>query len=408
LKKYSNKNIIFFFCFFLILFYANACFALQNQVKKISTSIKSNQIQLRFELEKSTQYKVFTISNPERLVVDLKDSTLTADIKNFTDPLFSSIRNNFNNQNQLRIVFDLKDSVQIKNSSLTKGKNNKYYLVVNLLSKTSATANNTAKNKNTSSPNEDKIIKLLDKETGTVKYVVKIPKSLPIIVIDSGHGGKDPGTIGKYARSKEKYVTLGYSRELKRQLDKTKKFKVFLTRNTDYFIPLNERVAISRRLKADLFISFHADSSPDHNTSGLSIYSLSEKSSDKQAELLAQKENKSDIIGGADFSDASGDILKTLINLSQRNTMNDSAKFAEIAIEAIRNNGVETLQKTHRFAGFKVLTAPDVPSVLIELGYLSNKDEEKKLNSLTYKKKVAEALVSGIEKYFNQQQSDLN
>jgi N-acetylmuramoyl-L-alanine amidase len=158
---------------------------------------------------------------------------------------------------------------------------------------------------------------------------------------------------------------------------------------------------ISRNKKADLFISLHADASPDRDTYGLSIYTLSDSSSDKQAALLAQKENKSDIIGGADFSDASGDILKTLINLSQRNTMNESAKFAEIAIRSVRGNGVETLQRTHRFAGFRVLTAPDVPSVLIELGYLSNKKEEKRLNSLNHKKQVSEALVKAVDKYFD-------
>jgi N-acetylmuramoyl-L-alanine amidase len=392
LKKYYNQNIIFFF--FTTLFFATNSFASPNQVTKIFTTKQSDQNRLKFELTKPTKYRVFTISNPNRLVVDLDDCTLSKNIKNFSDPLFSSARNSINNQGQLRIVFDLIGGTKVKNSSIIRYKNNKYYLVINLLP-------NNASNTETSQ-DSDQIMRLLDKETGTVKYIVKKPKPLPIIIIDPGHGGKDPGTIGKYARSKEKYVTLGYARELKRQLDKTKKFKVFLTRDKDYFIPLNERVGIARRMKADLFISLHADSSPNRNTSGLSIYSLSETSSDKQAELLARKENKSDIIGGADFSDARGDILKTLINLLQRNTMNDSAKFAEIVIKSIRKSKVETLQRTHRFAGFRVLTAPDVPSVLIELGYLSNRDEERKLNSLKHKKQVAQALVEAINEYFLQ------
>lgn len=392
MKKYYNQNIIFFF--FTTLFFATNSFASPNQVTKIFTTKQSDQNRLKFELTKPTKYRVFTISNPNRLVVDLDDCTLSKNIKNFSDPLFSSARNSINNQGQLRIVFDLIGGTKVKNSSIIRYKNNKYYLVINLLP-------NNASNTETSQ-DSDQIMRLLDKETGTVKYIVKKPKPLPIIIIDPGHGGKDPGTIGKYARSKEKYVTLGYARELKRQLDKTKKFKVFLTRDKDYFIPLNERVGIARRMKADLFISLHADSSPNRNTSGLSIYSLSETSSDKQAELLARKENKSDIIGGADFSDARGDILKTLINLLQRNTMNDSAKFAEIVIKSIRKSKVETLQRTHRFAGFRVLTAPDVPSVLIELGYLSNRDEERKLNSLKHKKQVAQALVEAINEYFLQ------
>ncbi|MES2676931.1 MAG: N-acetylmuramoyl-L-alanine amidase [Pseudomonadota bacterium] len=371
-----------------------------NQVTNISTLDQNNQTELKFELKSAPKYRVFTIANPERLVVDFDEAVLVANINDFSHPLFSSMRHSINNQGQLRIVFDLKSSVKINKSAIIKaGENkgeNKYYIAINLL----PADKNLYKKAPYQPKSADQIGKLIDKETGTVKYVVKKTQALPTIIIDAGHGGKDPGTIGKFARSKEKFVTLGYARELKRQLDQTKKYKVFLTRDQDYFIPLNGRVDKARKVKADLFISLHADSSPDGSTSGLSIYSLSERSSDKQAELLAQKENKSDIIGGADFSDASGDILKTLINLSQRSTMNDSAKFAEIVIKSIRENNVETLQKTHRFAGFRVLTAPDVPSVLIELGYLSNKAEEKKLNSLQHKKEVAEALVDAVGKYF--------
>ena len=241
------------------------------------------------------------------------------------------------------------------------------------------------------------------KEKLVKQYVIKKNnKPLPIIIIDSGHGGKDPGAIGKYTRTKEKNITLSYAKELKKKLDATKKFKVFLTRGKDHFIPLKQRVEIARKTKADLFISIHANSSPTSKTSGFCVYTLSETSSDKNSELLAQKENKSDIIGGADFSNASDDILKTLINLSQRNTMNESAKFAEIITRSMKSSHIKTLQKTHRFAGFMVLTAPDVPSVLIELGYLSNKNEERNLNSSLHKNHIIQTLVSSIENYFNQ------
>ncbi len=225
-------------------------------------------------------------------------------------------------------------------------------------------------------------------------------KQIPIIVIDPGHGGKDPGTIGNYARSKEKNITLAYARELKIALDKTKKYKVYLTRGNDIFIPLSRRVEMARRVKADLFISLHANSAANKRVSGLSIYTLSETSSDKQAELLAQKENRSDIIAGANFSDASPDIMKTLINLSQRDSMNSSAIYANLAIKSMQNFDIEILNNTHRFAGFRVLTAPDMVSVLIELGYLSNKLEEKKLNNFKYRKKLAAGLVTSIESYF--------
>ncbi|MCE3254603.1 MAG: N-acetylmuramoyl-L-alanine amidase [Rickettsiaceae bacterium] len=371
----------------------------KNQITKISISDSNNQTELEFELSKTPKYRIFTISNPERLVIDFEDSLMVAKIQKFTHPTISLVRNSINRQGQTRIVFDLKNPIEISGSQISDNKSKKY-LAITLSPKNSSKTQN-VKLVETKVPT-DEITKLLDKKTGTVKYVIKKAKILPTIIIDSGHGGKDPGTTGKYARSKEKHITLAYSIELKKQLDKTGKFKVFLTRDKDYFIPLNERVAIARRLKADLFISLHADSSPDSVTSGLSIYTLSENSSDKQAELLAQKENKADIIGGANFSDASGDILNTLINLSQRSTMNESAQFAEIVIKSIKEKEVATLQKGHRFAGFRVLTAPDVPSVLIELGYLSNKNEEKILNSINHKKKVAQALVLAVENYFGE------
>ena len=268
----------------------------------------------------------------------------------------------------------------------------------------------------------DEILSEADPEAGVIRYTIKkkiTPEEIkeatqkkliiPIIVIDAGHGGKDPGTIGAYARTKEKNVTLSYAREIKKALDDTGKFKTFLTRDSDFFIPLDERVSKSRRLKANLFISVHADSAGDSDTKGLSIYTLSENSSDKQAERLAQKENRADIIGGADLSKTNDDdVLKTLINLAQRNSMNDSAKFAELTIKYFDLNSVTVLQNTHRFAGFRVLTAPDTPAVLIELGYLSNKYEEQILNSPEHKERIAKSLVKAIEVYFSKIKDIMN
>ncbi|MFT6077709.1 MAG: N-acetylmuramoyl-L-alanine amidase [Myxococcota bacterium] len=390
MMRTTLKNLFGIFAI-LLLFCSAESFA-GNKISRITAAEVKGVVKLKFELSSIPKYRVFTIAKPDRLVLDFDDSALSFSLKNFSHPLFSSTRSSLSNTKKLRVVFDLKKSAKLQKSTITKVNNNKYYLIVDLLPK----GNVKKSYKNPS----DLIGKLIDEKTGTITYKIKKSNKLPIILIDAGHGGKDPGATGGYARTKEKNITLGYARELKRQLDNTKKFKVFLTRNRDYFIPLNGRVAKARKIKADLFISLHADSSPNRKTSGLSIYTLSETSSDKQAARLARKENKSDIIGGADFSDASGDILKTLINMSQRSTMNESAKFAEIVIKSIRDNRLTTLQRTHRFAGFRVLTAPDIPSVLIELGYLSNKKEERKLNSLKHKREVSKALVRAIRKYF--------
>ncbi|MBM3579884.1 MAG: N-acetylmuramoyl-L-alanine amidase [Alphaproteobacteria bacterium] len=225
-------------------------------------------------------------------------------------------------------------------------------------------------------------------------------KMKPIIIIDAGHGGKDPGTIGVFARTKEKNLTLAYAKELGKQLGNTGRYQVFLTRDKDVFIPLKARVERARRKKADLFISLHVNSAESQNASGVSVYTLSETSSDKQTELLAQKENRADIINGVNFSGASRDILKTLIDMAQRESKNSSSRFANITIQTLRNSGTEILQNSHRFAGFAVLTAPDMASILIELGYLSNREEEKLLNSLSYKRRVVAGLAKAVDRYF--------
>ncbi len=224
----------------------------------------------------------------------------------------------------------------------------------------------------------------------------------PVIVIDAGHGGKDPGTIGIFARSKEKNLTLAYAKELAKNLQKTRNYEVFLTRDSDKFIPLKERVQKARRKKADLFISLHANAINETSVSGFSIYTLSEKSSDKQAEILAQKENQADIINGINLSESSREVMKTLIDLAQRDSKNSSAKFAQNVIEEMKGENIEILQNSHRFAGFMVLTAPDIASVLIELGYLSNKKEEKLINSLGYRRLIAKSISRAVENFFSE------
>lgn len=219
------------------------------------------------------------------------------------------------------------------------------------------------------------------------------------IVLDPGHGGVDPGAIGP-SGVYEKYITLAMAKEMRRQLNATGRYKAVLTRDRDIFIRLRDRVQIARDAGADLFVSIHADTIPNRSISGPSIYTLSEKASDKEAADLAEKENKADLIAGVDLTNESPDVTTILIDLAQRESMNRSAHFASGLIKEI---GRETklLRNTHRFAGFAVLKAPDVPSVLLELGFLSNKKDEKSLNSKGYRVKVAAAIVRAADAYFS-------
>jgi N-acetylmuramoyl-L-alanine amidase len=221
----------------------------------------------------------------------------------------------------------------------------------------------------------------------------------PLIILDAGHGGIDPGAIGA-SGSYEKTLVLSYSRELKRQ----GRYRVQLTRNSDVFIRLRDRVVSAQAAEADVFISLHANSHRKKSLRGAAVYSLSEKASDAEAAALAAKENKADVIAGIDLSAQTEVVSKILIDLAQRETMNQSKIFANILVKELATAG-PLLRNTHRSAGFAVLKSPTVPSVLVELGYLSNKKEERLLRSEAHRRKLSAAIIRAIDGYFDWQQS---
>jgi N-acetylmuramoyl-L-alanine amidase len=224
------------------------------------------------------------------------------------------------------------------------------------------------------------------------------PTALPMVYIDPGHGGPDPGTIG-HDGAYEKNITLAVAQELQRQLVASGRYRVKLTRIDDRFVALRERFELARLDHADLFISLHADSSFVGDPRGASIYTLSETSSDAEAAALAAKENKADLIAGVDLSKQNVVVTSILIDLAQRETKNLSARFAERLVEELRRVTV-LLPNSHRYAGFAVLKAPDIPSVLIELGYLSNGQDEALLLSAAHRAKLAAAMLRAIDGYF--------
>ncbi|MBI3503935.1 MAG: N-acetylmuramoyl-L-alanine amidase [Proteobacteria bacterium] len=223
----------------------------------------------------------------------------------------------------------------------------------------------------------------------------------PTVVLDAGHGGVDPGTIG-VTGTHEKDITLAMVREVRRQLEQGGRYRVQLTRDDDVFIRLRDRIAIARQHSADLFISIHADSmgSGPSSTRGASVYTLSENASDAEAAGLAARENRADIIAGVDLTRENRDVTSILIDLAQRETMNHSIVFARQLVTDMGREALLLPQSPHRFAGFAVLRAPDVPSVLIELGYLSNREDEQLLNRPVHRTKMAGGIVRAIDAYF--------
>ena len=223
-------------------------------------------------------------------------------------------------------------------------------------------------------------------------------KHLRVIVLDPGHGGADPGAIGPH-RVDEKSIVLAAARELARQLDATGRYRTVLTRRVDVFVPLAKRVARARANRAELFLSIHADALPDRTLRGLSVYTLSDEASDRATAALAIRENKDDFIAGVRLSRQPREIGAILFDMARRQTNNSSLSLAR-AIVAQLGRAVPLLEKPHRAAGFAVLTAPDMPSALVELGCLSNPEDERLLRQPGYQRRLARGLMQAIDDYF--------
>lgn len=218
------------------------------------------------------------------------------------------------------------------------------------------------------------------------------------IVIDPGHGGIDPGAIGAHGTT-EKTIVFAFSKELQKQLNRSGRYRVILTRDADVFLSLKERVQVARENKADLFIAVHADAVRGADVRGATVYTLSETASDEEADQLAHDENRSDLIAGVDLADESEEITGILIDLAQRESKNHSVAFAKSIVGHLRSM-TELTTRPVRSAGFRVLKAPDVPSVLLELGYLSDNADERLLLSSAWRQKVAGAITDAIDTYF--------
>ncbi|MDZ7823677.1 MAG: N-acetylmuramoyl-L-alanine amidase [Ahrensia sp.] len=218
-----------------------------------------------------------------------------------------------------------------------------------------------------------------------------------LVVLDAGHGGIDSGAVGKFG-TLEKNVTLRFAERLKSELEQYSGVDVLLTRTTDVFVPLSDRVRFARQNGASLFLSVHADSVDEAHVRGSTVYTISDEASDDVAAQIAESENKADAIAGIAFDDEPGNVSDILVDLARRETLGFSVQFARIAVDTISEK-IRMIRNPHRFAGFKVLRAPDVPSVLIELGFLSNEEDEKLLNDAEWREKTVGLIAEAIERF---------
>lgn len=393
---------------FLLLFFSLSVVGSAAAAEGIS-SLRIGQgignVRLVLDSDCAFDYKVFLLNSPKRLVIDTRNVRVSGAIENFVDKnnLISGTRLGNVGDGSTRIVFDLQKPAVIKKAFMLPPQSSfGYRFVVDI--EIASEREFAAKVGNDHAFTTDSYqTKVAAKKTAAKPQAKNERKNTrKVIVLDPGHGGKDPGAIG-YSGVYEKHLTLAMAKELKAELEKGGNYKVYLTRSTDIFIPLRERVKIARRHKADLFLSIHADSIRNRSTKGLSVYTLSETASDKEAAALAERENKADVIAGLDFSDHTKEVADILINLAQRETMNRSSEFATFMVQEMKKS-VKLVDNTHRFAGFAVLKAPDVPSVLLEMGYLSNSSEERLLKQKSYRKKLATSAGRAIDNFFDNMQ----
>lgn len=457
LKKYSFCLIVSLFIIMMGLFpITPSAQATSNTVDNVRFGINASSTRLVLETTQKTAFRSFILSNPYRIVIDLPkldnvDKNITSvRPQNLIDFRFGAL-----NDTVTRLVFEHSSPTIIKNAFFLPPINGgNHRLVVDTASATieTFTQNKTKifgvqaleaiKTDTTATPMVEKSAQInkapIAKETiaaptqqktsftpptpqikptlaKTQNFITQaeaapLPDYTPrqttkhtggkkTIVLDAGHGGKDPGAIS-ITKMKEKHITLAIAKQLKKDLENTGRYKVILTRTGDYYIRLRERVVKARDAGADMFISIHADSMHSNKVRGASVYTLSETSSDKEAARLAERENKSDIIAGVPLQEEIDEIADILIDLSMRDTMNQSKKFGNMIVDGFKNKDIRVLGNTHRFAGFAVLKAPDVPSVLIETGYLSNKQDANLLKKPSHQRKISSAIVQAINRFF--------
>ena len=366
---------------------------------------------LVLELSKGVEFSIFQLGEPYRIVVDLPelDWAIVGDAATESTGLVKTVRYGLFQPGNARIVIDLAHPSGVKNAFVLPPTGNtpfRFVLDMEPVSRESFMANVGQRHRkgaldmanvkpDAERTNNQVSMSRTDGVPGTDRKA--------LVVLDPGHGGVDPGAIG-VSGIYEKVITLAAARQLKALLENTGRYDVILTRDRDISLAHRERREIARRVQADVFMSIHADSIGNKDVRGLSVYTLSEKASDKEAAALAERENNADLIIGMDLSRESDDVRHILVDLAQRESMNLATKLATKLIIQLQRD-VKLLRNTHRFAGFAVLKSPDIPSVLIEMGYLSNREDERALRRPQYRKKLMAAVARGLDDHIGVAQS---
>ncbi len=361
--------------------------------------------ELSLTLSESVSYNVYTLANPDRVVIDLPELQVAPTRLPRDVGLITSVRTGRPTPGTARLVVDCLEPPVVDRSRLEPIPSGTAHRLTIAL-KSSGRSNETSRvlppvpvgryattGGSALQPAPRPAAKSAEASAVTDRSAIRV------IAIDPGHGGQDPGAMTS-SGVMEKSITLAAARELRDELKKVGRYKVVLTRNRDVFIRLRDRIAIARKAGADAMISIHANKMADPSIRGFSVYTLSESASDAEAAALAESENKADLITHLDLRGATPDVTNILIDIAQRETMNSAARLASLVVSQVRRD-TPLLPKPHRFAGFAVLKAPDVPSILVELGFLSNQEDTSALTSARGRRKLISAFARAIDAYFS-------
>ena len=361
-------------------------------VESIRTWPAPDHTRIVLDVDRPVEYALFVLRDPDRVVVDLRDARLVKGVPNARpgDRLLSRIRAAQRKRNEarartgvrddLRVVLDMKQRVRPKSFLLKPNRKYGHRLVIDVYPSGGGAQETTARRPT------------LDDSPGTQRDVV--------VAVDAGHGGEDPGAVTR-SGLREKDVVLAISRALKRRIDRTPGMKAVLIRNGDYYVGLRRRTELARRHGADLFVSIHADSFRDSRVSGSSVYVLSRRgASSEAARWLAERENSSDFVGGVSLDDKDDVLKSVLVDLQQTATLSASSEVGGQVLRALGRVARAHKRRIER-AGFLVLKSPDIPSILVETGFLTNPSDAKRLSDKTHQEKVARAILGGIIRYFD-------
>jgi N-acetylmuramoyl-L-alanine amidase len=390
-------------------------FANAAQIAAVRVWPANDYTRVTLETDSKLKSSHFLVTNPNRLVVEIEGVELDTKLKSLVakvqpnDPYIAQVRVGQNRPGVVRMVFDLKEEIQPQVFTLAPVGDYRHRLVFDLYPAHPV----------------DPIAELLKRPraaTAPEMPTTEVPANLPnpktdtspeappsltrmiTIALDPGHGGEDPGAVGRGGNF-EKNVVLAIAQRLKSRLEQQPNTRVMLTRDADYFVPLHIRVQKARKVQADLFVSIHADAFVEPSARGSSVFALSEKgASSTAARWLANKENAADLIGGINISTKNQQLASVLLDLSTTAQINDSLKLAKHVLGEI--GSINRLHKPQvEQAGFAVLKAPDIPSILVETAFISNPEEEARLTDERYQDQMADALARGIRKYLQKHPS---